>query len=98
MYCANCGVKLADSEKVCPLCKTVAYHPDIKREISVALRDIKDGRVANGLVSVSHCEVTSDLSYCKVYISSLEGGERTEAIWNGWTNSFATAAWEVAVR
>ncbi len=34
MYCANCGVKLADSEKVCPLCKTVAYHPDIKREIS----------------------------------------------------------------
>lgn len=32
MYCANCGVKLADSEKRCPLCNTVAYHPDIKRE------------------------------------------------------------------
>lgn len=34
MYCANCGVKLADSEKVCPLCKTKAYHPDIKRDIA----------------------------------------------------------------
>ena len=31
MYCANCGVKLADTEKRCPLCGTVAYHPDIER-------------------------------------------------------------------
>jgi len=29
MYCINCGVKLADSEKVCPLCNTTVYHPDI---------------------------------------------------------------------
>jgi len=32
MYCANCGVKLADTEKACPLCGVVAYHPDIKRD------------------------------------------------------------------
>ena len=25
----KCGVKLADTEKVCPLCKTKVYHPDI---------------------------------------------------------------------
>lgn len=31
MYCANCGVKLADTEKTCPLCGTEAYHPDIER-------------------------------------------------------------------
>ena len=31
MYCANCGVKLADTEKRCPLCGTKAYHPDINR-------------------------------------------------------------------
>lgn len=31
MYCANCGVKLADSEIKCPLCGTKAYHPDIPR-------------------------------------------------------------------
>lgn len=28
MYCINCGVELADSEKVCPLCGTRVYHPD----------------------------------------------------------------------
>lgn len=32
MYCVNCGVKLAASEKECPLCGTVPYHPDIARE------------------------------------------------------------------
>jgi hypothetical protein len=31
MYCAKCGVELADTEKVCPLCGTKAYHPDIVR-------------------------------------------------------------------
>ena len=32
MYCVNCGVKLADTEKKCPLCGTVVYHPEITRE------------------------------------------------------------------
>ena len=32
MYCVNCGVKLADTEKVCPLCNTAVYHPDIKQK------------------------------------------------------------------
>ena len=31
MYCVNCGVRLADSEKQCPLCGVVAFHPDIDR-------------------------------------------------------------------
>lgn len=32
MYCANCGVKLADTENYCPLCGCPAYHPDITRK------------------------------------------------------------------
>ncbi|MBQ9746195.1 MAG: hypothetical protein IJW21_05180, partial [Clostridia bacterium] len=32
MYCVKCGVKLADTEKCCPLCGTRAFHPDILRE------------------------------------------------------------------
>ncbi|MBR2311286.1 MAG: hypothetical protein IKA47_12270 [Oscillospiraceae bacterium] len=28
MYCIKCGVKLADTEKKCPLCNTVVYHPE----------------------------------------------------------------------
>ena len=31
MYCINCGVELADSEKVCPLCGTRVFHPDLPR-------------------------------------------------------------------
>ena len=31
MYCVNCGVNLADTEKKCPLCETEVYHPVIKQ-------------------------------------------------------------------
>ena len=31
MYCINCGVKLADTEKRCPLCETEVYHPALER-------------------------------------------------------------------
>lgn len=37
MYCANCGVRLADTEKKCPLCGTTAYHPEIPRQQAVPL-------------------------------------------------------------
>ena len=30
-YCVKCGVELADTEKSCPLCSTVVFHPDIKK-------------------------------------------------------------------
>lgn len=31
MYCINCGVKLADTEKRCPLCGTGVFHPELAR-------------------------------------------------------------------
>ncbi len=31
MYCINCGVELADTEKQCPLCHTTVFHPDLQR-------------------------------------------------------------------
>ncbi len=31
MYCIKCGVKLAASEKKCPLCNTIVCHPDFKQ-------------------------------------------------------------------
>lgn len=31
MYCANCGVKLAHTEKNCPLCGLEAFHPALAR-------------------------------------------------------------------
>ena len=29
MYCINCGVQLADSQKKCPLCGTTVFHPEV---------------------------------------------------------------------
>ncbi len=51
---------------------------DIKREISVAMQGLKDKAVAEGLVTVTQVDLTNDLSYCKVYVSALGGGEKTE--------------------
>lgn len=31
MYCIKCGVRLADSEKSCPLCGVRVYHPDLEQ-------------------------------------------------------------------
>ena len=30
MYCIRCGVRLADTEKKCPLCNTVVCHPEFE--------------------------------------------------------------------
>lgn len=50
---------------------------DIKRELIVILRDVKDPRVS-GMLSVVKVEVTNDLSYAKVYISALEGVDKAK--------------------
>lgn len=48
---------------------------DIKREIAAIVRELKDPRVADHFISVARAEVAGDLSYVKVYISSVEGLE-----------------------
>lgn len=37
MYCIKCGVKLADTEKKCPLCGTAVYHPALMQPASQPL-------------------------------------------------------------
>lgn len=56
---------------------------DIKRELTAILREVKDPRVQGGLISVVRVEVTNDLSYCKVFISSIEGTERAKSAVEG---------------
>lgn len=47
---------------------------DIKRELSDILRGLKDPRIT-GLLSIVKLELSSDYSYCKVFISSIDGLE-----------------------
>ena len=49
---------------------------DIKRELSVLLRELKDPRISK-LLSVVRCEVSGDLSHCKINVSAMEGEEAT---------------------
>ncbi len=37
MYCIKCGVKLADTEKKCPLCNTAVYHPEFSQAEGIPL-------------------------------------------------------------
>lgn len=46
---------------------------DIKRELTAVLRELKDPRVKNSMISIVRVEVSNDLSFCKVYISAMEG-------------------------
>ena len=50
---------------------------DIKRELIAILREVKDPRVS-GMLSVVKVDVSNDLSYCKVYVSTVEGMEKTK--------------------
>ena len=48
---------------------------DMKREICALIRELKDPRVKDCMLSVVKADVSGDLSYCKVYISAMEGME-----------------------
>lgn len=50
---------------------------DIRRELSAIFRELKDPRV-QGLISIVRVDVTSDLSYCTVYISAMGGMEQAK--------------------
>jgi len=51
---------------------------DIKREMTAILREMKDPRVRDSMISVVRVEVTNDLSYCSVYVSSMYGMEKSK--------------------
>ena len=46
---------------------------DMQRELPQIIRNVKDPRVNSGLVTVTHCEVSGDLKFAKIYFSVLNG-------------------------
>lgn len=49
---------------------------DIKMSLSDILREVKDPRVSK-LLSIVKLDVSGDMSYAKVYVSAIEGREKT---------------------
>ena len=51
--------------------KIARINDDIQFVLSRLLRDIKDPRVQQGMISVTRVETTGDLGYCKVWLSVM---------------------------
>ena len=54
-----------------PSNKLARTNDDIQLVLSKLLREIKDPRINQGMLSVTRVETTGDLKYCKVWISVL---------------------------
>lgn len=46
---------------------------EVRNVVAMAMREVKDPRVASAFVSVTAADVTPDLKYAKIYYSSLRG-------------------------
>lgn len=51
--------------------KLARINDDIQLCLSGLLREIKDPRIAQGMISVTRVETTGDLRYCKVWLSVM---------------------------
>ncbi len=67
--------------------KTERTAEDIKREIIAIMRELKDPRVKDKLLTVVRVEVNSDATYAKVYVSSLKGIEEAKEAVKGLTSA-----------
>lgn len=51
--------------------KIQRINEDIQRELSGLLRNVKDPRLQQGMISITGVDTTGDLRYSKIYISIL---------------------------
>jgi len=71
IFPAFCRKKNKDKEKKMPSNKLARTNDDIQFVLSRLLRDIKDPRVQQGMISVTRVETTGDLRYSKIWLSVL---------------------------
>jgi ribosome-binding factor A len=51
---------------------------DIKREIAIILRELKDPRISGNMIGIVKSDISKNASYAKIYISSLSGLEKAK--------------------
>ena len=51
---------------------------EIRKELSALLRTVKDPRVAEAMLTITHVGTTTDLRQCRVYISALNCKDEKE--------------------
>ena len=80
-----------------PSYKVGRLSEDLKRELSALFREIKDPRVSR-MLSIIRCEVSGDLSHCKVHVSALEGEAATKESIKGLVSASGFLRREIANR
>ena len=53
--------------------KKSRVNEEMLREMSQIIRTVKDPRVSAGFVTITHCDVSGDLKFAKIYYSVLNG-------------------------
>ena len=53
---------------------------EIQKELSNLIRNLKDPRVQDTMISITHVETTPDLRWAKVYVSFLQEERAKEAL------------------
>ena len=60
--------------------RIVRINEEIQKALSASLRNVKDPRVQNTMISVTRVETTPDLRYAKIYVSFLEESKAADAL------------------
>ena len=53
---------------------------EIQKELASKIRNLKDPRVQDTMISITHVETTPDLRYAKVYVSFLQEERAKDAL------------------
>ena len=67
---------------------------EIQKELSALLRNLKDPRVQDTMISITHVETTPDLRYAKIYVSFLQEERARDAL-KGLKSAGGYLRWEL---
>lgn len=53
---------------------------EIQKELSALIPTLKDPRVQGGMVTLTHVDTTTDLRYCRVFVSVLDKSQEKDVV------------------
>ena len=53
---------------------------EIQKELSSLMRGLKDPRVQDGMVTITHVDTTSDLRYARIFVSVLDKTQEKDVV------------------
>lgn len=81
-----------------PSYKSARTAEDIHREVASVIRELKDPRVAGRILTVVRVDMSADLEFGKVYVSSIQGLENAKEAVQGLRSASGFISREVCKR